>query len=327
MTRIFNKGSLPRVATLAVILISAVFLSAQVSPDLASLNRPSNVPTGYVVTPFGYFHPFCVVKVDEGETILADGRLQHANGAVDAKAPVCNYPHYTASGRMLGPDMRNARGFIVPAINGWLEYVSATTNTSYAQISATWPVPAPPTIFQGQSLFFFPGFQDINNSLSIVQPVLQYGQSAAGGGKFWGIASWNCCQSGVVWHSGLKKVNSGDTIFGSIKSACTKKNPNCGNWKILTQDQTTGKKSTLAKTPADGQVWNWAFGAVLEVYSVNQCSDFPADSSVLFTTQLYDQNNKLISDPGWVESPAGSGISPQCSYGLISTPTEETLQW
>jgi hypothetical protein len=327
--QLFTNGSVSGFVVLAVVLIFAGSLSGQAptdSPSAIGLNRPPAVPEGYVVTPFGYFHPTCVLKVKEGETILADGRIEHSDGTVEANAPLCSYPHYTSAGVPLTADMKDASGAIVPIVSGWLEYVSATTSTSYGKISATWPVPPSPGTNEGQILFFFPGFEDINNVLSIVQPVLQYGQSAAGGGNYWAIASWNCCLGGTMWHSRLVKASSGDTILGTIQSSCKRGVP-CAKWKVMSQDQTTGKKTVLVRTPADGQVWNWAFGAVLEVYGVKQCSDFPPDNSVVFTVQLYDLNRQLISDPGWAGTPAGSGISPQCNYGLNVTPTQETLQY
>jgi hypothetical protein len=96
---------------------------------------------------------------------------------------------------------------------------------------------------------------------------------------------------------------------------------------VVSEDKTTGKKTTLAKTAAEGQVWNWGFGAVVEVYGVRQCSDYPANTSLVFKVHLYDQNRKVIANPGWVGSPAGSGISPKCNYGLNVTAIKETLDY
>src|ERR1035441_2122355 len=47
---------------------------------VAGQNRPATVPEGYVITPFGYFHPSCVQSLAKGERLLADGRVQHADG-------------------------------------------------------------------------------------------------------------------------------------------------------------------------------------------------------------------------------------------------------
>lgn len=328
-------------AIVAVLVLCAASSWGQAAAPLpptrvsaVALDRAPGVPADFVITPFGYFHPSCVRKLAEQDLLLADGRVHHANGAVDAQSASCAYPHYTATGLLVTADMplsheaNFAQGGL-PNISGWLEYISVQTSTSYAKISATWPVPPAPSTVEGQLLFFFPGFEDYVQSekLSIVQPVLQFGVSAAGGGSYWTIASWNCCITGVAWYSPLRKVNVGDTIFGSITPTCKKNPQTCATWKIVTQDQTTGKKTALNKSPTKGQTWNWAFGAVAEVYGVRQCSDFPGNSSLTLTVQLYDQNGALISDPAWAETPAATGISPACNYGLNTTATEETVEY
>ena len=66
--------------------------STPTKTPVAGPDRPANVPDGYVITPFGYFHPSCVQSLAKGERLMADGRLQHANGSVQEKAGVCNYP-------------------------------------------------------------------------------------------------------------------------------------------------------------------------------------------------------------------------------------------
>lgn len=322
-------------AVLAVLFLCAASLSAQTAAvDAANslaapgAGRPAEVPEGYVITPFGYFHPSCVLQLAEGETLLADGRVEHADGAVEAKAPVCGYPHYTPEGSLVTGGRTGSSGRNLPIVSGWLEFVAATTSTSYGEIAATWTVPPQPGTIDNQTLFFFPGLEDINDVQSIVQPVLQFGQSAAGGGNHWAMASWNCCMQGTAWYSPLKKVSPGDTILGTITPTCKKLVQDyCATWKIVSEDETTGKKSVLNKTPAEGQVWNWGFGAVLEVYGVKQCSDFPANNSVVFTVELYDQNRDVISNPGWVGTPAGAGTNPYCNYGLNVTDTEETLEY
>jgi len=43
--------------------------------------RPANVPAEYVVTPFGYMHPSCVVHVRKGERV-GQNLLHHADGTV-----------------------------------------------------------------------------------------------------------------------------------------------------------------------------------------------------------------------------------------------------
>lgn len=306
---------------LTVLLFTALLLPLMA--DAANATRPPEVPANYVVTPFGYFHPSCVRHIDAGETVLADGRVQHLDGSVDALPPLCSFPSYSSAGgpRQGGSVYGPSR---TPATNGWVEFVSALTSSSYGQLVANWKVPPAPAGL-GQVLFFFPGFQDLNNVESIVQPVLQFGNSAAGGGNYWALASWNCCLSGIVDYSTLVNVSPADTIVGAITSNCPAGSSSCATWNIISQDLTTGAKTSLLKSKSEGQVWNWAFGAVMEVYNVFQCADYPPNTGVTFSVTLLDQNLNPIAAPGWTKSPAGNSISPSCNFSLTSTPTIEKV--
>jgi hypothetical protein len=325
---IYRNFTVLRLAVLALLLISVPFASAQRTPPrrvgepaVAGQDRPAAVPDGFVITPFGYFHPSCVRSISEEDVLLGDGRVAHTDGKVDRTAPTCAYPHYTASGAQVADNRREAMQTRLPAINGWVEYVSIVADTFYSEIAATWTVPPEPTTSNaGLAVFFFPGFEDTVNNQTIVQPVLQWYASGP-----WAMASWNCCMQGTVWHSVPKKVQVGDTLYGFIVPECKSGAQNCDSWKIATKDLSTGKKSVLHESPADGQVWNWAFGAVLEAYGVRQCSDLPANTDISFTVQLYDQNGNLIPSPEWVPTFADPGTDPNCNYDVTTTPTQETL--
>ncbi|MGB9234593.1 MAG: hypothetical protein WCC04_09280 [Terriglobales bacterium] len=289
---------------------------------VAGPNRPPQVPEGYVITPFGYFHPSCVLHIAEGETLLADGRIEHVDGTADANVPVCNYPRFSPTGAIVS-DTAEPRGTDVPAVNGWLESVWTTTTTSFAKVTSSWPVPPLPTINNGETLFFFPGLEDISAVQSILQPVLQWYAPGP-----WAVASWNCCLSGITVESTPVNVSPGDTILGTISSTCKAGAHYCAKWNVISEDKTTGKKTTLSKTPSDGQIWNWAFGGVMEVYGVTKCTDYPkGNKSTVFTTHLYDQNLKAVSSPSWTTAPAGSSTTPKCGYGLHVTATQETLDY
>ena len=316
------------IAILAILLISAGSLSGQTTAPalarglaVAGSERPASVPAGFVITPFGYFHPSCALRIGEADT-LSDGRVKHKNESSDAKIPDCRYAHYTRTGSMVSADTRQAKEAREPVINGWLESVQTTTDTWYDGITATWTVPPEPPVNDQQTIFFFPGFEDTINNLSIVQPVLQWYYPGP-----WTLASWNCCLAGNVFESNPLKAKPGDSIYGAVVPMCKKGSGYCPDWKIVSENQTTGRKTSIRKAGIEGQVWNWAFGAVLEVYGVKQCIDFPPDSSLAMSVQLYDQNRQLIGNPGWYPVPADPGTDPSCPYGLIVTPTEQTLEY
>ena len=310
--------------TLAAMSLCLTFLASSMAYAQVPVgpNRPAGVPAGYVITPFGYFHPSCVRQVAKGETLLADGRvLQHANGTLE-NIPACEYPHYAASGAIVTAGATKVES---PAINGWVESASVTTSTSYGEIIATWTVPPAPISKVEQIVYFFPGMEDSNNVVSIIQPVLGWNSFF---GEVWSIASWNCCLSGTADYSTPLPVNAGDTIQGTVESTCSAGTESCPTWNITTEDVTSGASTTLSNSPSDGQTFNWAFAGVLEAYGIAQCSDYPPNGSLtFFNVALYDYNFVQVSDPNWSVTDWAPGQTPQCDYGAQVAATQVTLNY
>lgn len=282
-------------------------------------HHPAGIPDNYVITPFGYFHPSCVVQLAKGDTQIDNGHtIQHKDGSFTG-IPPCNYPRYSPKGEKIAPDgTKQNTPQNTPSINGWVEDYSITTNTSFGLLDATWTVPKTPPSNDGQTLYFFPGLEDINDVASILQPVLGWNADTPQThfGTVWTIASWNCCISGITVNSPLVRVNPGDSIFGSIQSTCGTGTLSCPTWNIETYDENTGGSTSLNNTPSDGQVFNWAFAGVLEVYNIAQCSDYPPNGGTVFSLQYLDGN------PGWSFEDRYSGLTPQCNYGGQATATQ-----
>lgn len=307
---------------LAISLVLVLAIPPAQAQKLAGANRPAAVPEGYVITPFGYFHPSCVRAVESGGTALADGRIQHEDGTVDAVAPSCAYPHYTAQGAVV------TAGIKQPTIShSWIASGnSVNTASPFGALTANWVVPPAPATDHGQTVFLFPGMEDFVLDETIIQPVL--GWNAGFFGTNWSIASWNCCPSGTTLYSTPVEVYSGDTIFGSIETNWRAGTQPQTTWNIVTEDQTIGKSTTLKKTPGEGQNFTWAQGGALEVYEIVKCSDYPPNKSATFyNLSLYDQNFKRYHDPGWFLYNFSGGLAPQCNYGGTMDLTSVTLTY
>jgi hypothetical protein len=289
----------------------------------AGPHRPVGVPDGYVITPFGYFHPSCVVRLSEGDALLEDGRvIQRADGDLD-NISACGYPHYTSRGEIVTTSTASVEAPAIP--HSWIEDAEVTTGTSYGKLIATWNVPAAPTSNDGQTLFFFPGMDDYQDNVGIIQPVL--GWNADFGGA-WGIASWDYYANGNSAESSPVRVNPGDTIQGNVWSTCSAGILSCPAWNITTLDVSSGKSTTLSHSSSNGMTFNWAYGGALEVYNVAQCSDYPPNGSLtLFDEALYDYNFDLIPNPGWSIVNRASDLAPQCNYGGQATATQVTLDY
>ncbi len=318
---------LPKTCTVLVTVAVLCFLPFLASTTAraqapAGPNLPPGVPDGYVITPSGYFHPSCVRLLAEGEALLADGPvIRHTDGTTES-IPACAYPRYTASGEIMsGP---------LAIVHSYIEYASATTSASYGGLTATWTVPPAPTSNDNQTVYFFPALDDIDDTVTILQPVLAWNDPISPGA--WSIASWNCCvpPTSTNWHSPPVSVSPGDEIKGTIWNTCGAGTVSCPTWNVISEDVSTGLSTPLKGTPSEGQTFNWAFAGALEVYNVGQCSDYPPNGALTFSdVALYDYNFDRISNPGWsiINWAKGLGLTPQCGYGGQVAATQVTLDY
>lgn len=83
----------------------------------------------------------------------------------------------------------------VPALgSGWVSYAfwNNGTGATLKSFNTTWIVPKSPAAEENplQTIFLFNGVQNYGSNFGILQPVLQWGTSAApGGGNFWAVTS------------------------------------------------------------------------------------------------------------------------------------------
>jgi len=300
-------------------MLAAGLIAAQVP---AGAHRPANVPSNYLITPFGYFHPSCFKRLANGDEVRQDEKaIRHANGAFE-NIQACAFPHFKATGEKIVGDERGVKD---PTIgHAWVEFGGTTTSTSYAYLYAYWSVPPAPSTNDGQTIYLFPGLEDFKDVVTIIQPVLGWNSDYP---SAWGIASWNCCVSGTVFEATPVPVNSWDVIDGYMFSTCASGTLTCGSWDIVTWDRTSGNFSELLNTSNFGQTFNWAFAGALEVYNVVQCGDYPASGySSFYDLGLYNYKWQKIASPAWSVTNWSSGLTPQCNYGG-SLPKQLTLTY
>lgn len=311
------KNGLLKLSATAIMFV--VGLTAAQAQAPAGPNRPAAVPAGYVITPFGYFHPSCVVHLAQRDELRPDeGIIRHVNGTI-ANMPQCAYPHFRGDGEQVAGD---ERGIKTPDIShNWIISASVTTGSSYGELTAQWNVPPTPLANDGQTLQYFTGFEDANNVVAILQPVLSWNDDYP---SAWGIASWNCCVKGTTFEATPQRVSPGDTILGYMFDNCAAgTTKTCTSWDVITWDLQSGKTSQLTDTSNSGQTFNWAFGGVLEVYNVAQCSDYPNNpngfSGGTHTINfdaigLYNWKLQQVVAPAWSFTKWAKGLTPQCGY-------------
>ena len=289
--------------------------------DQAALSRPgghmpASVPSGYIATPYGFFDPSCVERINPGETAKSDGTISDATGSVRTAAK-CTKPRFDPTGEPMPIGKAGGQKFAaaVPAAtpaattyNGWLESYSTTSTGALSYLAATWVVPRTPAAGNdGQVLFFFNGLEGLPTVESILQPVLAYENGQ------WFAQSWNCCASGTTYNAGTIPVGPGDVIVGTINgTGCDTSSGLCNNWSIETLDQNTGQSSVL-QTSAWGVAENWVFAGVLEVYGVGACDDLSASGSISFDNIAYTTVGNTGAGANW--SLGLGSVTPSCGYG------------
>jgi hypothetical protein len=113
-------------------------------------------------------------------------------------------------------------------------------------------------------------------------------------------------------------VSTGDAIQGRIVGMrCS--NSMCPVWSILSSDLTSGKSTTL-NTSGYGQVFDWVFGGVLEVYGVSQCGEFP-DAATEDFTDISTFGTGQITQP-WEQWLITN--SPACGYSAAGFPNADS---
>jgi len=111
-----------------------------------------------------------------------------------------------------------------PADNsgGWVTWATWDNQPGnpISKLATSWVVPPAPSSADQQLIYLFNGLQNPAGN-EILQPVLQWGESGAGGGHFWSIASWHADSNGHAFCTPSVCVNPGDTLIGVITLLAT----------------------------------------------------------------------------------------------------------
>lgn len=312
---LWNRRPRPRArAVLGRAVACALVLASIAACDSETMPGSTEPPAGYVVTPHGLVHGSCVGAIAAGERISAAGLLVRANGAREQLA-ACPFPRLNA--HTLEPIVHGDD--FLPTTSGWIEASYWTSPAALGFLRAVFTVPSLPES-TGGTVFFFPGAEPGDGS-TILQPVLQYGSSAAGGGDSWTAASWFCCPAGWSFYSTPIEVNAGDTLFGTMTAACS---DSACDWTITTADLTQGISTTLQADDVTSP-FTCAYGGVLESYAVSECSQYPAAGTITFSDIVLEDEDGNSLEPAW-STFVNSG-TPECAYGVETTTATTTLSY
>lgn len=163
-----------------------------------------------------------------------------------------------------------------PITDGWIVY-SGWTNGSANPISyfkTQWAVPPAPASDNDQTVFLFNGIQSFGADVFILQPVLQWGSSFAGGGSYWSITNWYVGSDGTALFGPLIQVNSGDVLEGIM----TLTGQTGANFNYLSSFTGHPTADLVVNNVAE---LTWA-NETLECYDVAAFTDYPDTALTAF---------------------------------------------
>jgi len=285
----------------SIVIVAVIFSLCIINSNSVRINTNVDFDREMVVTPRGYLPKECVHEVQSGSHAAkqSDGSVRVIQpDETIVYIPPCDFK-VTRNPRQAGD-------------SGWIAY-GLYYGTSFSSFNGSWLVPKnPTTTADNQTLFMFTGLEDGEGD-EIIQPVIQFGPSYAGGAQYWAVANWWVTSSGQALYSTLVKIKPADKIYGSM----VQKGDNSGVWTISALVNNKQPSSLVVENIAPQAMAS----CTLEVYGVNACTDYPSDGSITFTgLSLADEGS--IVKPTW--SPEVT--ETDCNQGVTSSdPTTVTI--
>eukprot|EP01095_Lingulamoeba_sp_RSL-Kostka_P006636 TRINITY_DN208_c0_g6_i1.p1 TRINITY_DN208_c0_g6~~TRINITY_DN208_c0_g6_i1.p1 ORF type:complete len:334 (+),score=100.36 TRINITY_DN208_c0_g6_i1:139-1002(+) len=245
-----------------------------------------NVPGGRLV------HKQCIYKVANNAFVQQVEDITIVRHGKNVQVlPKCEYPVLNQE-FLEDEEVREmlSQKNIDAALHGvaWKTWTQFHDTAGFSNVSASWNVPSNPSINAFQILYFWPGTEPDDNSF-VLQPVLQYGSTPAGGGYYWGVASWMVGNFNTVV-SPLIKVSVGDEVFGQMYQFPNK------TWVINGTTKTTNDVATIYYTTDIVQTYSYC---VLEAYNLENCKQYPQSDTFVSFTNLFNYVKGQLTPNSW----------------------------
>ncbi|KAF8313643.1 hypothetical protein DL93DRAFT_2156138 [Clavulina sp. PMI_390] len=258
-----------------MVAFSTLWASALVFPLLVS---------GLAVTSETALTPFGERPIANIHPVPLGGSIQHVGNQIhllDDKGTLLHVAENSGTKVREEPTPASKRSPPAPLQTGWIAYAYwYNTGTSpIKSFTTTWTVPPIPARNDGQTLFTFNSIEPASGN-AILQPVLQYGPSAAGGGAYYAVASWYLVGNSV-YHTSPVRVSVGATLNGLI-SLISWSGSSFNYYTSFTNIAGT----TLSVYGSAQLVWATE---TLEVYGVKYLTDFSSGSTVFSNINIRTQ--------------------------------------
>ncbi|KAJ7841703.1 hypothetical protein B0H14DRAFT_3140129 [Mycena olivaceomarginata] len=236
-------------------------------------------------------------SITEIHEVPLGGQVQHVGDDIHLKSANGTILHVVSN---VKPAKLSARALK----SGWItdaRWTNTNLNSPISSFTMSWTVPPTPTTYHGQTVFLFNSIMPSDIS-GIVQPVLQYGPSAAGGGQFWAVASWYLWGD-IAFYTPLVPVSVGQQLNGVISLT----GQSGGFYNYNTQFSNIGGTSLTV----NGGLLQVIATETLEAYSINAVSDYPTG-----TTTFFGINLRFL---GSVPTVSWSVVDQDMAEGLFTT--------
>jgi hypothetical protein len=210
---------------------------------------------GYVRTPGGFRHKSFVHTLKPGQAVVKRGGKSWLMDL--ASKSLLEMP----AAVVLAQDLAGLGGGWVT----WADWMN-TTGVAISSFTTAWTVPPAPATQSGQLVYLFNALEDGTGD-DILQPVLQWGVSGAGGGDYWAVASWYVDSANHAFCTPAIPVNVGDRLTGLITLA-------------IQADASHNYTCQFNGIPGTSLIAQGLFDLVqatetLEVYGLIRASDYP----------------------------------------------------
>jgi len=198
------------------------------------------------------------------------------------------------------------------AWKAWTEYLDSSLITN---LVSQWKVPDTPQQQSNQILYYWNGIEPTDNQ-AVIQPVLQWGSTPAGGGRYWALSSWFVSGSHGYFFTKLVRAQSGNTITGTLTLLAN------GTWFVSGKVVESGLETSYVYNPYTKD-WTYAY-EVLEAYNVDEkCILYPASGALDFNGIEVEAGGKPVT-PKWLPKTQTASCGESFT---VSDPTSVTLHW
>ena len=232
-----------------------------------------------VLTPGGYRPKSKVHLIEQGHHLSADeGVLRkihtQSGDVIEEYGPVVSIKEMGPTSRIpkaVSKGVTSGNNLPAPISDGWIVnsgWTNATANP-ISYFSTKWVVPPSPATNNGQLIYLFNGLQQTTSGPYILQPVLQWGYSDAGGGYYWSVANWYVGgKNDPAFCSTSVQVSPGDILQG-VMSLTSQPTPTTFSYL----SSFVGLPVADLHTLGIGQL-TWAC-ETLECYNLKAFTDYP----------------------------------------------------